>query len=534
MLGFAAQARVEVELPRRTVAHNESLVVRFKIHDAGLKPAAPDWTPLKKDFSIARQNESASVQIVNGVRRSLKTYELEITPRRAGRLTIPALQFGSLKSQAQTITVTKNTPPPRRKKSFYIEVKADPMNPYVQQQTRYTFKLFMARRLSGNVTQPESDGQVIVKPLGKEKNYRVNLGGMHYDVYERRFMLFPQASGELIIKPIKLTGAYIERGRRLSVNRQSKTVKLKVRAVPAGFKGKFWLPAEQVNVTQKWSGDLSQWVQGEPMTRVVSLTGTGLLASQLPKVSWAEVSGFNNYADPKPKLHNHKNNFGFIGERSQEFVLIPTVDGSHRLPAVSIPWWNTRSERLEHAVLPPVDLQIRGADVDAIVMEQSPPTFQPEAFAATARESELRVWIWLSMILGAGWLATLAVVGWKYYAVHSVRRRAQLSRRKSLKRCLARLQSACEANDKAAAGKALLQWGKIMWPDRSLSTLGRVAACCSRDLGDEIRLLDAALYGEKTWSGVLLSKIIVQEEATAAAPKQTSRQGGLEPLHRLS
>ena len=204
-----------------------------------------------------------------------------MTPKRSGKLTIPALKIGALQSKPKIITVK----PPKKKpakaaRDFYIEATAKPKNPYVQQEVKFTFRVFMGKRISGNISPPKLNGNAIIEPLGKAKEYQKKKAGKTYQVYEHSYMIYPQKSGQMSILPLVLKGSYVQNRRKHSVNSKSSKIQLNVRAVPTAFTGGYWLPAEKLDLSQSWSGDLSEWRRGEARTRT-SHAGKGFACQSI-------------------------------------------------------------------------------------------------------------------------------------------------------------------------------------------------------------------------------------------------------------
>jgi hypothetical protein len=102
------------------------------------------------------------------------------------------------------------------------------------------------------------------------------------------------------------------------------------------------------------------------------------------------------------------------------------------------------------------------------------------------------------VLFGIGWLGT--AIAW------AMTRRAPGaagSRRKpdasettlSSSPGLQALQQACLHGDRHAAQEALLAWGREIWPDQPVTSLGALAGLAPPDLAREIQALDHSLYG---------------------------------------
>ena len=538
--GALPKNEVKVVVARSVVAQNETFDVKFMTE--ANQVADPNWSSLNKDFHIRSKSKRFHKSVVNGVARAVHEWNVQLQPKRGGKLQIPPLQFGAVRSKATPIQVK---PPPQVKarqstEDFFIEVSAQPENPYVQAQVLFTLKVFMLYDLRGNVTPPQSASNALVEGLGEARRYRAKRGSRNYQVYEREYLIYPQNSGNIPIKPVGLTGTYVKGGRRFSLNKKSRKLTLKVRQVPASFTGKFWLPAESFKIKEGWSADLSSWRAGEPITRTLNLEVSGLLAKQIPEVELSPGDDFRFYTE-SADFKNEKRKKTIVGKRQQSAVLIPAQAGTYTLPAVKVPWWNTRSDRLEFVELPAREVVIKEAAFSALTVDET-----PRAAAAAAGDAEQtaalevgikvnNLWFWVSVILLLAWLITIAMM-WRGAGVHRLLR-AALRHRETLRERRSAVRQACQNNDAAAARDALMQWAHVIWPDDTPTSLGQIGERY-RNLGgavveQQILKLERALYTrDNVWQGNLLWDAFDSQKIENADTKQ-HRRDELEPLHKL-
>ncbi len=537
----AAGDTMKVTPDRSVVASNETFNVKFTTGSG--KASAPDWSPLNKDFKVLSKRKSVQKTIVNGVARTVHEWNVSLQPKRAGKLQIPPLKFGAVRSAAKPIQVK---PPPKAQgkkrpaEEFFIEVSAEPKNPYVQAQMLFTLRVFMLYPLRGSVTPPQSGSKAIVESLGDARKYHQNRGGRRYDVYERRYLIYPQNSGDMKINPVGIKGTYVKQGRRFSVNKRSRALTLKVRPVPASFPGKIWLPARSFKISQNWSADLSSWRAGEPITRTLNFQADGLLAKQVPEIDLPVGDGFRFYTE-SADFKNERRGKTIVGRRQQSAVLIPAQAGAYTLPGVKVPWWNTRTDRLEFAELPTKDVTVSEAAFSALTVDEpaaggnQPGNAEQEPVAFEVAVEVNNLWFWVSAALLFGWLATVAMM-WRGAGLYRLLRDAW-QRRETMRERRRAVRQACEGNDAVATRDALMQWSRVMWPDRAPTSLGQIGALCSSTgnelVEQQIRRLERALYArDRAWQGSLLWDAFSSQQI-APDRGRSVRAGGLEPLHRL-
>jgi hypothetical protein len=549
--GFAAPIQVQVD--RQTVSLNESFRITFSTTED--PDANPDFSPLAKEFDIINQNHGSSSSWINGVSSSTIQWTFDVMAKHTGKVTIPALHFGSETSRALEITVTKSaaqTDIADNQADLFLQVEAVPKQSYVQAQIIYTVRIFTRIKIAeGKLSEPEIADAVVTK-LGEDKSYNKQINGTDYSVIERSYAIFPQKSGTLTIAPLTLTAAIVEddqsgfggifgaqatRRERVS----SKAIILNVLPAPATFKG-HWLAAEQLELKQKWSGDVQNMKVGEPLTRTLTLTAQGTTNGQLPSLYQAsDNEDLKSYPD-QPKLDEQKTPQGITALREEKIAFIPSKAGTYTLPALEIPWFNIKTQQMETAKIPAVTVVATGtgkvaeaktaASVDKTVENTvgKQAVMHTPAVAVAATTQNTRLWQGLAAFFALGWLITAIflfkkTVGSKKPSVTS----SNLAESND-KTYVADLKKACAVHDAQAAKHALLAWGKEHY---HATTLGGLTEFCDARLSQEILQLNQVLYGQQaqTWDGKRLFQAFSEHRAMAKAKPKVDDK--LEPLHRI-
>ena len=364
-LAWAGQARADISVStdRDPVAMNESFQITFSAH--GAVDGDPDFAPLHKDFQVLSTSQSSNFSIINGHIQSSRTWAVTVLPRHSGKLTIPPISFGADRSPAATVQVAETGSPQGQQKDdadIYIEAQVSSTHPYVQSQVIYTLRLYRAvPTANASLDEPQvADGDAVIERLDEDKNYETRVNGKRYSVVERKYAIYPQSSGTITISPVKFEGRVAPDTfslldpfgpRPRTVVRESAPVTLNIKPVPAGFTGSHWFPAKHVTLTEEWSLDPPAFKVGEPITRTLVLTADGQTASQLPELPQWVPAGFRSYPD-QPQLKDDKNRNGIVGSREEKTALIPNQPGDYVLPAITIPWWNVNTGKMEQATLP--------------------------------------------------------------------------------------------------------------------------------------------------------------------------------------
>ena len=94
------------------------------------------------------------------------------------------------------------------------------------------------------------------------------------------------------------------------------------------------------------------------------------------------------------------------------------------------------------------------------------------------------------------------------------------------------LEQACERGDAQAVKAALLEWGKLQWPDSMPKTIGDIGARSSEPFREELCRLNHALYGYESvvWKGEALWSAFEQSMAREDTRTSAPTDKDLEPL----
>lgn len=557
-LSESSQAAINVYVDRQQVGIGESFQMIFETDE---KLDDPDFTPLQKDFKVFSNSQSSSTTISNGSIKSSKKWTLGVFAKRPGKLPIPAIKFGAKESPRSMIEIkaTKQAGPQHGNDDIFLEAIAMPQQPYVQQQILFTVRLFHTISLSnGNLEEPRLSGvNAVLKKIGNDKQYQDQRGNRSYNVYQRSYAIFPQASGELTIEPIVFQG-YVgsqanifNRGNNPSqiVAKHTEAITLKVKKIPNNYQGQQWLVAKKINLTETWHDQPTTgkpiFQVGKPITRTIVLHAEEVTASQLPELQTKINDDFKQYPD-QPALKDQFTDHGINGIRTKSIAIIPVKAGHYTLPEIRLPWWNTTTDKQDYAHLP------------AKTIEVLPAKKLPSANTATAQtdgtqgpggeqsgnqaiplisdpigsgQADPGHWMILSILLGIAWLITAGLCVFLYLRPAKKNTTTEQGQRQgSLPDIMKALRIACEKNDPEMARDQLLRWDNHHHPDAPAGAIGKRYG---DELEIEIKIMNARLYGgqKQQWSGQKLWDAIQALEKPTTAEKNDP--AGLEPLHRL-
>ncbi|MGZ8183522.1 MAG: BatD family protein [Methylobacter sp.] len=538
---FAAQ--ISVSFDRNPVSLDESFQIIFTANDT--PDNDPDFGPLEQDFEILGQSQSSNSSWINGQSSKTIQWTLSVMAKHPGSLVVPAVKFGDDESQPASILVTEATDNKavNTDDDLFLEVEANPQSPYVQSQVLYTVRLYRRVDIAQAALNEPELGDAVIEKLGDDSNYNTQINGVNYLVTERKYAIFPQKSGSVTIKPLLLT-AEVVANRRPNFNGffnsqttrtrkiSSKSVTLDVKPAPATFTGKHWISAEQLVLKEEWSGDNQQMKVGEPLTRTLTLLAKGTTVGQLPELNAGKPDDQLKIYPDQPVLQEQKKPEGLIAFREEKIAIIPSKAGFYKLPAIEIPWFNSQSQKMEIAKIPETTItavEAAGIQPD-IAAPVAPAVQQPQKIETTpiAQPQQQNVWLWVSVFLASGWLATLVYLLIKRPAKKPVVEKSEREIR--LEDSIKSLKKACADNNAAAAKDAMLAWGR---QKSGATSLGAIAELSDARLRDEILNLNQVLYGKsgEQWQGKKLFQAFVENKAREKMAATDDDK--LEPLYRL-
>lgn len=556
LMAATAHGAVKATLDTNQVGAGDS--VRLTLQYEGQTREQPDLTPLQQDFDILSTSHSNNMQIINGTVSSHTELQVGLSPKHAGQISVPQITWAGERSNPLTLTVSATAA--AQADSVFLETIVDQKQPFVQAAVNVTVRVYSGEQLLQASLEFAGSGDVLVQQVGPDRNRTLEKNGRQYEVVERHYALFPQKSGEQRIPGPQLAGQVVARvrpdrpatdpfadlfgaagglaGGTRPIRVHGDDVVLNVRPQPNGVDARYWLPAQNVAITEDWHPDTAEVHVGDPITLDLHMRAEGLTAAQLPDLSalLSLPAGLKAYPD-QAKLANAAQGEAVIGKRDQSVAMIADQAGTFELAPLRLTWWDTQANQSREVILPGRTLRILPAVGRAAV--QAPVATAGNgvatgnfgtapAVSAGGRASALRdPWLWISLALALLWLGT--VLAWIIS-----RRPARTVAPLSAPKARAQFQAACRRNDAQGARGALLAWAATAWPESPPRSL----AALSRRAGDDkisalLLQLGRALYRGAPWDGAALAAAINElPPRGSGASDGDADGGGLAPLYR--
>ena len=584
-LSLPAAAAVSAALDRDEVAAGDT--VQLLLRHEGRGGGEPDLGPLKQDFDVLGSSSGSSIQFINGALSSQRELRLTLAPKHSGKLRVPALSWGGEQSDPLELTVTEGGSADSQASGatdahaahVFLTASVDQKQPYVQGAVLLTIQLHTDQPLYQASLDLPGNNDVQVQQIGKDQRRSETRNGRQFDVIERQYLLQPQRSGTLSLDGPTLdaqvaggsgrdpfanspfadafgrspfAGMNSMRPMRL----HGDPIVLEVRPRPAAAEGRDWLPAKQLTLEEAWRPESASVHTGEPLTLHLGLKAQGLAAAQLPDLS-AELQlpdGLKAYPD-QAKLDTTLQSGAIAGSREQDVALIASKPGHYLIPALHLHWWDTRQDAAREAVLPERTLDIlpaAGTAADASPAPAPPAALAPLAPASGGSGDQAAPapgaapvlgqnlaptrspWLWVSLLLGALWLATIAA-WWLQRRRSNEPSGSTPATPKALAEpdtgsARAAFQRACKDHDAPAARRALLSWARAQWPQNPPPGLNALAERLNQPaLTGLLHQLDRACYAGADWQGDALGRALSSLSGTAGKPQKAPQLAPLYP-----
>ncbi|MGH1373942.1 MAG: BatD family protein [Cellvibrionaceae bacterium] len=517
--GTAAKSELVAKVDRQHVSLEETLKLTLRYNEQVMF-GEPDISQLHANFDVLGNHRSNQYRSVNGRAESWTQWSLTLAPKKEGKLLIPSFSYKGAFSEAIEITVKKaaSYQSTTGNKPIFIESSISKPEAFVQEQLIYTIRLFTSVGLTSLNRQDFAVENALLKQVS-ENRYQRNVGGNPYSVIEIAYAIFPQQSGNLTIPAHTWdVTAQARQGQRYDpfLSRRGQRLRLRVEQQsvsvlpkPANYSGNHWLPAADLSLSQSWSQAPNTFKVGEPITRTLSISAKGLMASQLPPLILDEVNGVKYYPD-QPQSEEAPGLDGITTLKAESYAIVPNKPGRFTLPAVTLTWWDTQQNRMREASLPIQTIEVGGEAILTAAANEEPTT---STSASNDREIQItsstsRTWLYVS-IVSIAFNILLAMLWWSARSKSNQHTlgspttrpqstdRSESSRYKHLKSCL-------QGGDENQIRQALLLWGQSFYAQHQL---GREPLTRLQELGQlspalrqAISELESRLYAQNTAS----------------------------------
>ncbi|MFU2508269.1 BatD family protein [Pseudoalteromonas sp. ASV78] len=529
-----AITQLQASVDKNPVLAGEFFMLNISADDT-IKNDQPDTSVLLKDFVVGRTSVSTRTNIINGSISKETTWSIKLMTRTAGDYTIPAFSIAGVSSAPIALKVAERSQETEQNNDIFIKASLANDSLFVQEAGVYTVKLYLAKELlDGNLSTPTMpDAQL--SQIGKQtENYEL-IDGKRYLVITREYLVQPQKSGSYTIQAPAFQGRIRQDYRQLDVSALGEDVNIEIKPIPNDYQGA-WLPSELVSLDEQWQPEDDTVEVGTPITRTLTLTALGITKEQLPDIELPEIKGIRSYPDEKENNHLVRDG-RVISQQTASYALLPQMPGTYTLPEVSVPWYNTKINRISYATLPARTITVTSSSNDVVNPLPAAPT---SALPITEDPSSLNqqpilvnntpVWLIIVSVIGyLLWLITL-ILWFRSRSQRTVVSSQPKVVSKETSASLAELKKISKNNDINAFYQALNRYAiqQTKQPHSAIDKL--VLDVDNIQLSQQIAKLQSALYSPTSTEVDLAAIIHLLEEQNNIQKK--SQQAVLKGLYK--
>ncbi|MGO2127763.1 MAG: BatD family protein [Pseudoalteromonas prydzensis] len=529
-----AITQLQASVDKNPVLAGEFFMLNISADDT-IKNDQPDTSVLLKDFVVGRTSVSTRTNIINGSISKETTWSIKLMTRTAGDYTIPAFSIAGVSSAPIALKVAERSKDAQQNNDIFIKASLANDSLFVQEAGVYTVKLYLAKELlDGNLSTPTMpDAQL--SQIGKQtENYEL-IDGKRYLVITREYLVQPQKSGSYTIQAPAFQGRIRQDYRQLDVSALGEDVNIEIKPIPNDYQGA-WLPSELVSLDEQWQPEDDTVEVGTPITRTLTLTALGITKEQLPDIELPEIKGIRSYPDEKENNHLVRDG-RVISQQTASYALLPQMPGTYTLPEVSVPWYNTKINRISYATLPARTITVTSSSNDVVNPLPAAPT---SALPITEDPSSLNqqpilvnntpVWLIIVSVIGyLLWLITL-ILWFRSRSQRTVVSSQPKVVSKEASASLAELKKISKNNDINAFYQALNRYAiqQTKQPHSAIDKL--VLDIDNIQLSQQIAKLQSALYSPTSTEVDLAAIIHLLEEQNNIQKK--SQQAVLKGLYK--
>jgi hypothetical protein len=538
-----AITQLDARLDKNPVMLGESIVLEVSA-DSRLPANSLNFRILDNDFTVMVPSVNQSTRVINGDASHNTTWTVTLLPKASGTFRIPAFTIDGVSSAPLTLEVLPVQQGSTALRDLFLDSNISTEKMMVQQMVYYNVIIYFSGDIQrGSLSEPQLD-DALIQQVGQDQEGSELIDGERYRSITRRYAITPQRSGNFTIIPPTFSGDIIDRdnarqsyfARSRAVVREAPAITIDVTAQPTDFTG-HWLVAGLVALNEEWQPEQAELLQGEPITRIITLSAVDVAANQLPDLAVTVPDGFRVYQE-QPQSQGAERAGRLVAQKVITSAIIANSAGEYQLPEISVPWWNSQTNRLEYAVLAGRSLNVK-ADPNRKTASQALAEQAITSLPAAAPARLVSGWAWshTSTALLSGWILTLLLLLWQWQqrrhatvkhaysndsAKHNTTRSANFDSRA--------LRTACRQHDKTTARQQLLLWARQQQQLNHASLDALSQHITAGPLREQLALLNAALYSDSAvkWQSDALFQAWLAYQDISKAP---ANNAALPPLY---
>lgn len=346
----------------------DTFILTVEVNDTGSEYQL-DTSQLNDNFEVNGPSRSQNTSIINGDINRKITWVLRLQAKKVGSFTIPPLTLGDVSTQTIKIEVKEADEQQQSSSNdtIFIENSVDKSKVYVDQPIILDTKIYVSENIiDGDVKAPILEGANIERVVSDNKSTQVVRNGIRYQLFSYQYQITPSQAGEVKVTSPLLVGSirknisvndWQSRIIAQPINIRGNNVAITVKQMPANYQGD-WLVSEDVHLIENNNLQQQEYFVGDPITRSISLRVASIALEKMPEIK-LNYDGSLRYYPDQDELKQGTLEGVLYSQRTITHAIIADKSGQLILPEIKMPWWNSKTEQREFAILPAQTLIIK-------------------------------------------------------------------------------------------------------------------------------------------------------------------------------
>ena len=488
-------AAIEMQVtPQQPIIDDEIQLVLKQTDSNDKRP--PDLSVLSNDFQIVGTQQSVSYQFINGHASQENMWTIVMHARRIGKIAIPPIPWGNEKTKLMTLEVqaiASNRPlsvPATSQRNVFMQWTFEPEHPVLHEQIKVHLEIFHHLPLLDAKLSPPTVDNGLLFSLDQHEHRIDIIQGKRFEIEKYEYMIYPQKAGEMVVHGPVLNAMEYEMI-PTPIHETLKAQMFKVALPESATNIENWLPAKGLSFQELKPLQQDMGIQaGDTIGRKIRIDAVGVPGNLLPDLKPSCGENCKVYVKPA-KIKNQVKQGELYGSKTFEVNYLPTREGDFQIQAIDIPWFNTKTRKLEHLEIPAFQLKVF-KDGE---MPKHMNNIQPMLLSS---EKQVPLWVSLLIALIGGMLLMKCWTSfpWKKYW--------QQIQEKDFG--FIQLKKACLAQDMQKTRELILNWAHQVGFEKPVRDLYDISAQVDNEpFKKELARLNECLYASKKgkkWDGV--------------------------------
>lgn len=394
------------EVDRRELYVNEHVLLTLSLTGSDTRLRAEGVTPnvdltvLAGSFELGVPRADFRFNVERNRGRATSSIAVELFPRSAGRLRIPAFTVDGLSTQPIELRVLPL--PADASPEAFVRSGVASRRLHAGEQTLLYLDLYhrvelAGARLGGPLESRPRDIEAHALPATER---RERIDGFEYRVTRTAWAVSTTSAGELVLL---LPDVWVEtrQGRRWRLSFSEE--RIEVRALPAGVPPGTLIGPPTIENAAPGTAPAGEAVPWEITLR--SDTALNLLPVEAPLA--ALPAGLRVYMDP-PERRLEQTSHGVQSVAVYRGYLLAETPGIHETPAIRLPWYDAGAGSMAVLELPGQVFEASASTAQTMPMLTTLPADNDAAEHAVG-DTRVSAWLWTTLIFALLWLLTLAL-----------------------------------------------------------------------------------------------------------------------------